>query len=70
MQAGGAEGRDKLSDSVISKLAPKLDYMVVVKSGDKDGFFTKIADEHKIPLIYMKTVLDLKKILPKLFPSK
>jgi len=68
MHLGGAEGRDKLTDSVLSKLAPKVDYLVVVKSGDRDGLFTKIANEKKIPLIYMKTVLTLKTLLPEMFP--
>ena len=69
MHLGGAEGRDKLCDSLLSKLAPKVDYLVVVKSGDRDGLFTNIASENKIPLIYMKTVLNLKTLLPEMFPA-
>lgn len=69
MHLGGAEGRDKLTDSLLSKLAPKVDYLVVVKSGDRDGLFTNIANEKKIPLIYMKTVLNLKTLLPEMFPA-
>lgn len=70
MHLGGAEGRDKLTDSLLSKLAPKVDYLVVVKSGDRDGLFTNIANEKKIPLIYMKTVLNLKTLLPEMFPAQ
>lgn len=68
--AGGRGGRDKLTDSVISQVAPKVDHLVVIKSGDKDGFIKGLAEKNNIPITYMKNILELKKIVPALFSGK
>jgi len=65
--AGGRGGRDELTDSVISKVAPKVDYLVVIRSGDKDGFLKGIAEGNTIPLTYMNTIVDMTKIVPQMF---
>lgn len=65
--AGGRGGRDQLTDSVISHVAPMVDYLVVIKSGDKDGFLKGIAENNSIPLTYMNTIVDMTKIVPQIF---
>jgi len=65
--AGGRGGRDELTDSIISEVAPNVDYLVVIKSGDKDGFLKGIAEDNSIPLTYMNTIVDMTKIVPQIF---
>ncbi len=65
--AGGRGGRDELTDSVIAEVAPRVDYLVVIKTGDKDGYLNAIAEKNSIPLTYMNTIMDMNKIVPQIF---
>lgn len=65
--AGGRGGRDQLTDSLISQIAPSMDYLVIIKSGDKDGFFKNIASTYHIPMTYMETIVDMNKTVPEMF---
>ncbi len=65
--AGGRGGRDELTDSVIAEVAPRVDYLVVIKTGDKDGYLKSIAEKNSIPLTYMNTIMDMNKIVPQIF---
>jgi hypothetical protein len=65
--AGGRGGRDQITDSLLAQIAPQVDYLVVIKTGDKDGFLLSIADKNQIPLTYMNTIVDMTKIIPKIF---
>ena len=50
MHIGGAARRGELSDKFVNAAAPYSDYLIVVSEGNKDGAFTKIAEENKIPM--------------------
>jgi len=50
LHLGGESRRGKLSDEMINVFLPFAKMAVVVKSGNKDGLFTKICEENKIPL--------------------
>lgn len=65
--AGGRGGRDQLTDSLLAQVAPKVDYLVVIRSGDKDRFLVGIAEKNKIPLTYMETIVDMNKVIPGIF---
>lgn len=65
--AGGRGGRDQLTDSLLAQVAPKVDYLVVIRSGDKDRFLGGIAEKNKIPLTYMETIVDMNKVIPGIF---
>jgi hypothetical protein len=65
--AGGRGGRDQLTDSLLAQIAPKVDYLVVIKTGDKDGFLKGIATDNKIPLTYMPAIVDMTKIITGIF---
>lgn len=67
MHIGGSDRRDEVSDSVIHRVAPKVNYLVVLKEGDHDGVFKKIAYDNKIPLIYIRAIVDLEGFLPVMF---
>ncbi len=65
--AGGRGGRDQLTDSLLAQIAPKVDYLVVIKTGDKDGFLKGIATDNKIPLTYMPAIVDMTRIITGIF---
>lgn len=61
----GAPGGD--NERMIDTVAPFADYLVVVEDSNKDGRFTKIANEKKIPLTEIKYALGLVEIVKKVF---
>jgi len=67
MHLGGKKRRGSLSDAFNKIAAENADYLVVLKDGDEDGFFKKIADAKKIPLKYIDKILDAKDVLLEIF---
>lgn len=49
MHIGGKARRGELSDRFVEAVAPKCGYLMVVKEGDSDGYFSKVMAERKIP---------------------
>jgi hypothetical protein len=47
---GGAGRRGKLGDRYIAPAVSQANYVVVVEAGNKDGLFTQLAEEAKIPI--------------------
>jgi hypothetical protein len=50
MHIGGEAKRGDLSDALFSLVAAAAAQIVIIKDGDKDGFLTKTAAAHKVPL--------------------
>ena len=50
MHIGGEARRGELSDKFVKVAAPYCDYLIVVDEGNKDGIFTKMSSEKKIPI--------------------
>lgn len=70
MHTGGQPRRGDLADPFIHATAPKVDFLVVRNDGNKDGLFTKIAKENKIPIVYIEQVLEVKDVLKAMFGLK
>jgi hypothetical protein len=51
LHLGGAGRRGEQTDDLIARVLPHARLAIVVKSGDADGFFTKICQADKIRLI-------------------
>lgn len=51
LHLGGESRRGELSDKIVSSFLPLGQLALVVRSGNKDGFFTRICQENNIPLI-------------------
>ena len=51
IHVGGEARRGTLSDAFISLCVPIADYVIVVQDADKDGLFTKLAGQAKIPIV-------------------
>ena len=67
---GGEPRRGPLSQKFISLVAPSSDYLIVIEDGNKDGYFTKLSKEKKIPLALLKDTADIGDLLKKIFQVK
>lgn len=61
----GAPGSD--NEKMIDAVAPFADYLVVIADSNKDGRFTKIAEEKGIPLTQTEYALDIVDIIKQVF---
>ena len=59
LHIGGEARRGQLTDEMIGEFLPSAQVAIVVKSGNKDGIFTKICKEKNIPLIEVEKILDI-----------
>ena len=50
MHVGGDARRGPLSDRFIDFAVPAADYVIVVTEGDRDGLFTNLTNQSRIPL--------------------
>lgn len=50
LHLGGEARRGELSDQMIRAVLPQAQMVIVVKSGNKDGLFSRICTENNIPL--------------------
>ncbi|OQX95865.1 hypothetical protein B6I21_03245 [candidate division KSB1 bacterium 4572_119] len=67
MHLGGKARRGKLSD-VFNQLATEnADYLIVVKSGDEDKFFSNIAKEKKIPIKLIDKIMEAGDVMKSIF---
>lgn len=60
-QEGGANERS------IDAIAPFSDYLIVREDGNSDGKFSKIAEENKIPITFIKDTRDLTEVIKIMF---
>jgi len=58
LHLGGEARRGRLTDEMIDEYLPAVRSVIVVKSGNKDGLFTKICRAKNIPLIEVEKTLD------------
>jgi hypothetical protein len=58
MHIGGEARRGALSDVFLDEVVPYADHLIVVESGNQDGYFTKMSEEHKIPLEIVAKITD------------
>jgi hypothetical protein len=58
MHLGGEQRRGELTDEMVKEFLPSARMAIVVKSGNKDGLFTKICREKNIPLIEVEKSSD------------
>jgi len=67
MHLGGEGRRGANSQVMIELVTPNCDYVVVRSDGNKDGIFTKICAEKKIPLTEVEKTLEVTDILKAVF---
>ena len=70
LHLGGEARRGELSDNAIKDFLPYAQMVIVVKSGNKDGLFTKICANRKIPLLEVDRTVDVQEPLKSMFGPK
>lgn len=63
----GAPGSD--NEKMIDAVAPFADYLIVVKDSNKDGRFSKIAQENGIPITEVNYALNIVAVMKQVFGS-
>ncbi len=67
LHLGGEARRGELSDLMIRAFLPYADMVIVVKSGNMDGLFTKICAENNIPVLEAEKTIEVQKPLKDIF---
>ena len=67
MHLGGKSRRGSLSDEFNRIVAENSSYLIVVKEGDEDGFFTGIAKEKKFVCEHVDNIVSVQQSLERIF---
>ena len=67
LHLGGEQRRGELTDKMIEEFLPSAKMALIVKSGNKDGLFTRICKEKNIPLVEIEKTLDTVEPLKSIF---
>ena len=67
LHVGGEGRRGDLSDKFLTDTVPACDYVIVVADGNKDGLFTKLTGNGKIPLDSVEKITKVGEPLAKAF---
>ncbi len=70
VHVGGEARRGSMSDPFNKTAAEGADCLVVLKSGDQDQFFTKIANARKIPFYGVDKITDAVAVFGRLFAGQ
>jgi hypothetical protein len=58
LHLGGEARRGQLTDQLITEFLPSSQMVIIVKSGNFDGFFSKLCEENNIPLVEVEKTVD------------
>jgi len=67
LHVGGKSRRGSLSDYFNKLAADNADHIIVVKAGDEDGFFSKIAKANKIQIDTPEKIVTIQDILKSIY---
>jgi hypothetical protein len=67
LHLGGEARRGQQTDDLAAEVLPLAKMLIVVKSGNSDGFFTKLCESKNIPLIEVEKTADAQLPLQKAF---
>ena len=67
LHLGGESRRGELSDQMIQDFLPYAQMVIVVKSGNKDGLFTKICADKNIPILEVERTSEVQEPLKTIF---
>jgi len=70
MHVGGPSRRGKLSDEFNKLAAESADCLIIVKNGNEDQMFSKIAEGKKIPIYLIDKIVEAGDILKEIFAEK
>jgi hypothetical protein len=67
---GPSRRTDETDEKSITSMSPLADLLITRSDVNGDGYFTTLAEEKKIPQIFINQTLDLKVLLPLLFQAR
>ena len=67
LHLGGEARRGELSDRMIRDFLPYAQMVIILKSGNKDGLFTKICEAKNIPILEVERAIDVQTPLKEIF---
>jgi hypothetical protein len=70
LHLGGEARRGELSDLMIQDFLPYAQMLIIVKSGNKDGLFTKICTDLNIPFIEVERISEVLEPLKNIFAPR
>ena len=70
LHLGGEARRGELTDEMVEACLPAAKLAVVLKSGNKDGLFTRICEASAVPLVEVEKTADTADVLKSAFKSK
>ena len=66
MHIGGEDRRGPTSEAFVP-YAGEVDFMIVCSDGNKDGYFTKLCEEKKVPLYIVENTKEIEGVLKQIF---
>jgi len=66
MHIGGEDRRGPNSEAFVP-YAGEVDFMIVRSDGNKDGYFTKLCEEKKVPLYVVENTKEIESVLKRVF---
>lgn len=63
----GTARRNAIADKFITPFVPQADFLLILEESNRDGLFTRLSQQHKIPMVVFKDFSDLMTILPAMF---
>lgn len=70
LHVGGPSRRGKLSDEFNKMTAEIADCLIIVKTGDEDQMFSKIAEGKKIPIYLIDKIVEAGDVMKEIFAEK
>ena len=70
LHTGGEGRREQMSNKLLGRVAGQAQYLLVLKDGNKDEYFTKLSKDKKIPLKLVDSVLEVQDIFKQLFKGE
>ncbi|MBW2619215.1 MAG: hypothetical protein JRC92_10105 [Deltaproteobacteria bacterium] len=70
LHSGGQGRREEMSNKLLDRVADQADFLVVVETGNQDGYFTNLSEEKNIPLKLVETVIAVQGVLKEMFPGE
>ncbi len=67
LHLGGADRRGQTTDEMAAAYLPQAKMLIMVKSGNQDGFFTDICRQKNIPLIEVEKTVEASEPIKKAF---
>lgn len=67
LHLGGEVRRGQQTDDLVSEILPLARMLIIVRSGDADGFFSRICQRHNIPLVHVEKAADAQRPLQQAF---